>query len=126
MPSWSKGPVGDLLTRWNEEASTFDRYGIKGAAQMTRLHATELKAALRELDNELLDLAQAAEESGMSRDHLRHLVADEKIPNAGRKGSPLIRRADLPTKPSRVRKGLRTEDQSPEAEARQILRQVGK
>ena len=39
---------------------------------------------------------EAAEASGYSREHLRHLVAANAIPNRGRKGSPRIARKDLP------------------------------
>ncbi|MDB4890458.1 MAG: hypothetical protein JWL61_2313 [Gemmatimonadetes bacterium] len=40
----------------------------------------------------------AVRESGYSADRLRHKIAAQEIPNAGRKGSPKIRRADLPRK----------------------------
>ena len=46
-----------------------------------------------------LTLAEAALESGYSVDHLRHAVASGQIANAGRRGAPRIRRADLPKKP---------------------------
>lgn len=42
-----------------------------------------------------LTVAQASAESGMSADHLRHLVKNGRIANAGRHGKPLIRRSDL-------------------------------
>jgi hypothetical protein len=39
--------------------------------------------------------------SGYSADHLGELVREGKIPNAGRKNAPLIRRLDLPMKAGR-------------------------
>lgn len=38
----------------------------------------------------------------MHADTLRHLVRQEKIPNAGKKGAPRIRRGDLPRKPGKT------------------------
>jgi hypothetical protein len=54
---------------------------------------------------EILTLAEAAQESGYSGDHLRHLIADGTLDNAGRKGSPRIRRGDLPVKPGHRHQG---------------------
>jgi hypothetical protein len=45
-----------------------------------------------------LNLEAASRESGLSVNRLRHKVSDGEIPNAGRKGAPLIRRRDLPRK----------------------------
>jgi hypothetical protein len=53
----------------------------------------ELEAALHDSEEELLDLQEAAPESGYSPDHLGRLVRDGKIPNAGRRNAPKIRRA---------------------------------
>ncbi len=64
-----------------------------------------------------MTVAEAALESGLSEDHLRHGVADGKIPNAGRKGAPRIRRADLPLK----RNGQGRAGVSPEKAAAEIL-----
>ena len=84
-----------LANRWRAEAELFDQYGSPLAAACRR-HADELEAALRSHADEALDLATAAREAGYSRDRLRHLVAEGTVPNAGRKGSPRIRRGDLP------------------------------
>lgn len=88
----------DLATSWRSDAETFDRYGDAKLAGVCRMHADALTAALRDVDDEVLDLATAHEESGYSVERLRHMVADELIPNAGRKGAPRIRRGDLPKK----------------------------
>ena len=60
--------------------------------------ANELDAAVVKWQNEELTIKQAAEESGYDEEVLRRAVRDGRIPNAGRKGSPKIRRADLPRK----------------------------
>lgn len=56
----------------------------------------ELTAALSAGQDELLTIAVAAVESRYSPQHLRALLAEGAIPNAGSKGRPRIRRADLP------------------------------
>ncbi len=76
-----------------------ERWGDDRGAAILSQCATQLDLAAREYEGEELTIPQAAEESGYSRDHLRSLVASGEIPNAGRKGSPRIRRRDLPVKP---------------------------
>lgn len=87
-----------LLVSWREDAEKLEQYGQETLAKACRRHADELEAALRSAADEALSLAQAARESGYSPDRLRHLVTEGKIPNAGRKGSPRIKRGDLPSK----------------------------
>ena len=70
-------------------------------AHILRYCAAELEEDLREHRNKKLTIQQAVEESGYSADHLRALVASGAIPQAGRRGSPRIRRSDLPTKGAR-------------------------
>lgn len=76
--------------------------GPEEIARVYEIVARELDEALRVHGDTPLTLAEAARESGYSEDHLRHLVADGKIPNAGQKGRPRIRRRDLPRKPATV------------------------
>lgn len=89
----------ELADRWSVEASLLRGYGAAEAAAAAELHAAQLREAVSEVGREALSLAEAALGSGYSVEHLRHLVADGTIPNAGRKGSPRIRRSDLPVKP---------------------------
>ena len=91
--------IHDLATRWATEAASLAKWGDDRGSALLRQCATELDVASREHDAEALTIPQAAEASGYSRDHLRSLVSTGEIPNAGRKGSPRIRRADLPVKP---------------------------
>lgn len=100
------GPLSPVLASladaWLERAAEFRRYAAEAQAVTLERAAAELRAALDAAASEPLTLEQAADESGMSRDHLRHLVASGAVPNAGRKGAPRIRRADLPTKPGKA------------------------
>jgi hypothetical protein len=88
--------VIELIAHWRETADTLASHGANQAAVTCMLHASELEAALRAHDEELLDLATAATESGYSADRLRHMIAEGTIANAGRKGAPRVRRSDLP------------------------------
>lgn len=88
-----------LVTEWRDEAEWLKRrFGYKRSARVIERMASDLEAALRADADELLSLREAAYETGYHEDHLGRLVADGKIPNAGRKHAPRIRRGDLPRK----------------------------
>ena len=112
-----------LAPRWREEALILEgRYGDPRAAELFRLCARELEEAVRSDQDESLTLQEAAATSGYSADHIRHQVADGKLPNVGRKGSPRVRRGDLPLKSGP--RG-RTTSCDAAATARSILKSVG-
>lgn len=102
-PLTTPAPVGSALARlpddWRAQAENLRKFGAEPQAIALTRAADELEAVLSRAADEQLTLEQAELESGYTRDHLRHLVASGEIPNAGRKGSPRIRRADLPRKP---------------------------
>ncbi len=60
--------------------------------------ARQLEEALREQDDRLLNLKEAAQLSGYTADHLGRMVRDGEIPNAGRSNAPKIQPRDLPKK----------------------------
>jgi hypothetical protein len=99
--------IAELLQRWTDEAVQLrERYGMEAAARLCDAHVRELTATLSARQDELLTIAAAAVETRYSTQHLRALIAERAIPNAGSKGRPRIRRADLPppkSVPSRVR-----------------------
>lgn len=66
---------------------------------MAESYAADLEDCLRNWATEPLTVAEASTESEYTERHLRELLSEEKIPNAGEPGSPRIRRADLPAKP---------------------------
>jgi hypothetical protein len=90
--------LDQLAARWRQQAALFRRYGAEQQAAACDLHADELESALQAAADEPLTFAEAAAESGYSPRRLRELVAAGEIANAGRKGSPRLRRADLPRK----------------------------
>lgn len=98
-------PLEELAREWTREAALFRKRGLDDFAQFAESLASDLLEALEDLENEPLTLAEAAEISGYSSDHLGRLVRDGTITNAGRPGAPRIFRRDLPLKAeSRVSK----------------------
>ena len=91
--------LSDLPARWRGRADELRRYAPEVANAIDDV-AVELEEAITEHELELLSLEQAVEESGLSYGHLQRLVAQRKIPNAGRRGSPRVQRKDLPRKAS--------------------------
>lgn len=96
--------VSELPRAWRERAEQVRRFAVDDrAAQLWEAAAEELERALQEAAGEVLNLQQAAAESGYTADYLGRLVREGKIPNAGRKHAPKIRRQDLPRKATRRR-----------------------
>lgn len=107
-----------LAARWREDAVLLRRYGQVAVAEVAELHARELEEALADREEETLTMAEASMESGYSERRLRELLASGSIPNAGRRGVPRIRRADLPRKPGASTAG---DAYDPAADARSLL-----
>lgn len=108
----------ELANRWRSEAALLRAYGHESTALACERHAAELEEALRAAEEETLTLAEAARESGYSERRLREMLAEGRIPNAGRKHAPRIRRADLPRK---ARRQAPAGGYDPVADARAIL-----
>ena len=94
----------DFRAKWAYEVAAFRRrHAFVDAAALCEEILADFEAVnVFEMDA-VLNLTQAAAESGYSPDHLGALVRTGMIPNAGRPHAPKIRRQDLPLKPSRVR-----------------------
>lgn len=93
-----------LLTQWRDEANWVEkRMGQPSLAHVTRTHIADVEKLLEDAGDEPLTIREAAQLSGYSADHLRRLILEGRIPNAGRPGAPKIARRHLPRKPmSRV------------------------
>jgi hypothetical protein len=133
-----------LATSWREEAVRLrTRYAAVELAHLAETCAAELEAAIRTEFDELLTVVDAARECGYSASQLRRLLAQGAIPNAGRKGSPRIRRGNLPRKarasadreraaPAAEKRGrgrvvsLRGAGRSPEAAAARVAERLGR
>ncbi len=83
---------------WRTRAEVLRENGAPNHARLLEHVAGELDRAIAAGGDEALSLVQAARQSGYSAGHLGSLIARNVIPNAGRPGSPRIRRSDLPTK----------------------------
>lgn len=90
----------EFTARWSSEAKAMAHLGalVNGAALLTDILA-DFQSVISGQSDEILTLAQASKESGYSPDHLRLLIRQAKIPNAGQRRKPRIRRRDIPRKP---------------------------
>lgn len=93
-------PLEELAREFRSEAELLRRWGADEATAAE--HAAErVETAVWNWRNEELTVAEASAESGYSAAHLRRLLADSRLENAGSQGRPRIRRGDLPRKPNR-------------------------
>ena len=84
-----------LTDSWRKEAELFRRRGLNEAADVAESYAAELETVLREYRLAELTLTEAAAEAGLKYDTIQGKVASGEIPNAGRPGSPRVRRCDF-------------------------------
>jgi hypothetical protein len=68
--------------------------------------AAQLESAAREHALEALTLDEARNESGYSYSALQKMVASGELENVGNKGSPRVRRGDLPRKARKEEPGI--------------------
>jgi hypothetical protein len=92
--------IGEILRRWQERQAEWSRLNVQvsGAALAGEIVADLEKIAESDGSDELT-LSAASRASGYSVDHLSRLIREGSLPNAGKKGSPRIRRSDLPIRP---------------------------
>ena len=92
--------LADLPASFRERAAFLrENAAAEGAAVAWEKAAVEVESALRGHELEALTLRAAAPESGYSVDHLRRLIRDGTIPNAGNDRVSRILRRDIPKKP---------------------------
>jgi len=87
-----------LAERWRHDAARLTEYGATEHARLLLKCASELEATEREHGLETLTIESAATESGFSYSSLQKRLASGEIENVGTKGSPRVRRGDLPRK----------------------------
>ncbi len=110
-----------FLVKWRTRLDELQRLDatVNGAKLCGEVLA-DFEAVATAEDEALLILPEAASRSGYSAEHLGRMIREGRIPNAGRKGAPRIRTADLPRKPpALVPAGPRAYD--PGADARTLL-----
>ena len=91
-------PLRAFTTSLRVEGAQYRHRGQSTLADLLESVANDHEQALNGWNEEELTLQEAAEESGLSQSTLQQNVASGKIPNAGKHGSPRIRRCDLPSK----------------------------
>lgn len=91
--------LNSLADKWISEGELLRTYGDERGAAVCALHASELRRVAQQYGDELMTLAEASLASGYAERSLRLMIAQGTLANAGRKGAPRIRRADLPRKP---------------------------
>lgn len=100
-------PVGEVAAKWRRRRD--EAKALSSIAPLERVCdevLADLGAIQDDFERDVLTLGEAAAESGYSTDHIRRLIRDGKLPNAGRRHSPLVRRGDLPMKPGHLRSGV--------------------
>lgn len=110
-----------FLAKWTAEAEAMHRRGVmvNGAGLCNEI-LTDFRAVVACQVELVLSLPEAAARSGYTAEHLGRMVGEGRIWNAGRKGVPRIRAADVPRKPpALVPRGPRAYD--PSADARTLL-----
>ena len=108
-----------LPASWRANADHIERFA-PAAAVAFRDCAAELDRELLNAENAVLTISEAAMVSGLSKDYIRHLIADGDIPNHGKKGRPRARSGDLPC----VRRVPRSSPYSPDADAIRLSRPI--
>lgn len=109
MTDQARAPsLASLAGDWRSRAVQLRAWGcLESEATMWDRAADEVEHALRSAQSDVLNLHQAALESGYSPRHLSRKVHAGDIPNVGTASAPKIRRADLPEKPGYLRPPVR-------------------
>ena len=93
----------EFLAKWRAERERLSRYGQRvDPVPLLDDILRDAAAALASDQDECVTLTQAAAASGYSADHLARLIRSGRLPNAGVKHAPRLRRGDLPHKPGRL------------------------
>ena len=88
-----------LPEEWRRRSREMEELGATPQARTLEWCASELEQAQREWELKELTLQEAEAESGYSYSALQKMVAGGQLENVGDKGSPKVRRRDLPRRP---------------------------
>lgn len=88
-------PLQKLAAEWRAEADLFRRRGLEDSARLVESYAGDLESRIREWGLEALTLEEAALETGLAYDTLQKKISRGRLPNAGQKRAPRVRRCDL-------------------------------
>lgn len=114
----------DIIARWEARLAEWRQFKSQvDGAKVCEEVLEDFRAWQDAEENQLISLTDAARSSGYSREHLGRLVREGKIANHGSVQRPLVRRADLPTKPGHL-PGSEEDDEFTTSSKRQIVRSV--
>ena len=91
-----------LLRKWSTEEELYRRRGQTELAALMASIAEEVESESERYLDEPLTLAESAEIGGYGYSTLQALVRAGRIPDAGERGRPRVRRRDLPRRPSGI------------------------
>lgn len=113
--------INEVIQRWVDRQQEWSKLHVQvdGAALAGEIVA-DLEKLAESNGSDELTLAAASSLSGYSTDHLSRLIREGSVPNAGKKGSPRIRRADLPIRPKRDIATARNTRYNPITDARSL------
>jgi hypothetical protein len=87
----------ELYAQWTAQCDTFRRIGaLVDGSKIVAQFLADLAIVERAEEDVVLTLRQAAALSGYSIEHLARLIRQGRIPNAGRRCAPRLRKGDLP------------------------------
>jgi len=98
--------LNNLTTKWRTGAAMLRTLGSDAPAVLLEKCAADVEAAIREHALEALTLDDAVAETGYSYSAIQKMVAAGTLANVGAKGSPRVRRGDLPRKARRQTVGI--------------------
>jgi hypothetical protein len=98
-PPTDEPTAASLPSAWRRRAAQLRRLTAdERSAHVLEHVAAELDAALQRHEDSVLTLTAASRECGYTAGHLRRLIREGRLENAGRRNAPRVRRGDLPAK----------------------------
>ncbi len=100
--------LDELVETWRTEAEIMRKHGLTDHADALLVHADQVAAARETEANALVGMEEAAALSGKHADTIRRWVRAGTLRNHAPEGDqPLVRRGDIPTRPTPVTFGLK-------------------
>ena len=118
------GDVAAVLSRWREEKARYESVpAMVPADRLIEEFLDDLNALSTPAFVETVNLTEAANRSGYTRQHLSHLIKKGRLHNYGRHGAPRVRPEELPRKLGYLPETPGTEHVSPTSRG-QVVRSI--
>jgi len=100
--------LDELVETWRTEAEIMRKHGLTDHADALLVHADQVAAARETEANALVTVEEAADIAGKHPDTIRRWIRADTLHNHAPEGEPpLVRRGDIPTRPTPVTFGLK-------------------